>query len=159
MTTPIYLVRHAKAGSRTRWADRDHLRPLTKRGRRQAKALVELFATQPFARILSSSHVRCVETLEPLAWAHGIPVEVADELAEGAATADALQLMLSVAADGPAALCTHGDVLQRSVRALASTGAPLDGGSPLDLAKGSTWILEVTGGAFTRGRYVPPPEV
>ena len=67
MTGPIYLVRHAKAGHRERWTDDDEVRPLTKKGWRQAKALVELFDTQPFARLVSSRYVRCVQTLEPLA--------------------------------------------------------------------------------------------
>ena len=155
MTTPIYLVRHAKAGSRTRWVEPDHLRPLTKPGRRQAKALVKLFAEQPLSRLVSSPYVRCVETLEPLAPARDMEIELADALAEGAG--DALDLMLSLAESGPAALSTHGDVMQLSVGKLAATGIPLRDGNELDLAKGSTWIFDFTDGAFTEARYLPPP--
>jgi broad specificity phosphatase PhoE len=159
VTTPVYLVRHAKAGSRARWEEPDHLRPLTKPGRRQADALVELFAGAPFARLVSSPYVRCVQTLEPLAAARDLAVDVAAELAEGAGADAALELALSLAAAGPAALCTHGDVMQLGVMTLAASGVPLVDGGPFDCAKGSTWILEVAGGSFAGARYVPPPDV
>ena len=155
MTTPVYLVRHAKAGNRLRWTDPDHVRPLTKPGRRQADALVALYAEQPFSRLLSSPYVRCVQTLEPLAEARGLALETADELSEGAPVEGALELLLSIADHGPAALCTHGDVMMFAVEELVSAGVPLAG--PREFKKGATWILEVRGGAFARGRYLPPP--
>src|SRR5262249_55413614 len=64
---PVYLVRHAKAGSREQWRADDDLRPLTTKGWRQAEGLVEAFADRPLASILSSPAVRCVQTVEPLA--------------------------------------------------------------------------------------------
>ena len=156
MSTPVYLVRHAKAGDRLRWAEPDHLRPLTKPGRRQADALDALFAEQPFSRLLSSPYVRCVETLYPLAEARGLALETAEELAEGAPVAAALALMLAVAEDGPAALCTHGDVMMFAVEHLRASGRPLEG--PLEFKKGATWIFAVDEGAFAGARYLPPPE-
>lgn len=155
MTTPVYLVRHAKAESRSRWTDPDHLRPLTKAGRRQAKALPALFEGQSFSRLLSSPYVRCVQTLEPLAEALGLPLETADELSEGAPVNAALALILATAADGPAALCTHGDVMKLAVEGLVAAGVPIE--EPLELKKGATWILEVDGSAVARARYLPPP--
>lgn len=155
MTTPIYFIRHAKAGNRLRWTGPDHLRPLTKAGRRQAKALVALLEPQPFSRLLSSPYARCVQTLEPLAETRGLQLETADELSEGAPAGGALALMLSIAADGPAALCTHGDVMMHAVEELLAAGVPLQG--PLEFKKGATWILEVRDGALARGRYLPPP--
>ena len=155
MTTPVYLVRHAKAGDRTRWTDPDHLRPLTKPGRRQADALDALFADQPFSRLLTSPYVRCVETLYPLAEARGLPLETAGELAEGAPIAGAVALMLAVAADGPAALCTHGDVMWEAVDHVRSAGVTFE--EPLEFKKSATWIFEVDAGAFIGARYVPPP--
>ena len=111
MTTPIYLVRHAKAGNRLRWTQPDELRPLTKSGLWQAEALVTLLADQPFSRLLSSPHVRCVQTLEPLAKARDLPLETTELLAEGASTGAVLELMLSMADGGPSAFSTHGDVM------------------------------------------------
>jgi 8-oxo-dGTP diphosphatase len=155
VTTPVYLVRHAKARNRLRWTQPDHLRPLTKAGRRQAGALVDLFGEQPFTRLLTSPFVRCVETLEPLAQARGLPLETADALAEGAFASAALELVLETARNGPAAFCTHGDVLMWALDDLAAAGVTLE--DPLAYKKGATWILEVEDGAFVRGRYVGPP--
>ncbi|NDG67366.1 MAG: NUDIX hydrolase, partial [Actinobacteria bacterium] len=39
----IYLVRHAKAGSRKNWDDDDTQRPLVESGREQARLLVQKF--------------------------------------------------------------------------------------------------------------------
>ena len=155
MTGPIYLVRHAKAGDRDRWTEHDELRPLTKSGRRQSEALVELFDDQPFARLLSSRYVRCVQTFEPLAEARGLPIELADGLAEGAPRAASIELMLEAAADGPVALSTHGDVMLNALDELTAVGAQLAGSALIQ--KGSTWIFEVADGAFKAGRYLPPP--
>jgi 8-oxo-dGTP diphosphatase len=156
MTTSIYLVRHAKAGNRLRWTEPDELRPLTKPGRRQAEALVEQLAEQPFSRLLSSPYVRCVQTLEPLAQARDRLLETADELAEGMPIDELLELMLSIAVEGPAALCTHGDMMSGVVNELTAAGI-VEG--PPEFKKGATWILGVRGGAFSGARYLPPPIV
>jgi phosphohistidine phosphatase SixA len=155
MTTPLYLVRHAKAGHREQWGEADHLRPLTKSGRRQAEALVALFADQPFSRLLSSHYVRCVQTFEPLAAARGLDVETAGGLAEGSSIGATAELMLAVSADGPAALSTHGDIVENVLDHLQRRGAEITG--PLELQKGSTWVIDVSDGEFSRARYVPPP--
>ncbi len=155
MTSVLYLIRHAKAGHREQSSEPDHLRPLTKAGRRQADALVDQFEGVSLSRLLSSSHVRCVQTLEPLARSRGLPVEAADELVEGAAVEETVALMLAVSADGPAALSTHGDVVQNVLGELKRRRVPLDG--PLEARKGSTWVLDVSKGDFVGARYMPPP--
>jgi broad specificity phosphatase PhoE len=100
------LLRHASAGDREHWDGPDLLRPLDKRGRRQAAELVELLRPFGLRRVVSSPYTRCVETVEPLAAALGLPVEEDDRLAEGAAPgAEAL-----LQEDGVLA-CTHGDVV------------------------------------------------
>jgi 8-oxo-dGTP diphosphatase len=152
---PVFLVRHAKAGSREKWADPDELRPLTKPGRRQAEALVAELAREPVAALVSSRYLRCVQTLEPLGEALGLPVQEHDALAEGSPAEAALELVRSVAALGPAVLSTHGDVQEAAVHSLAAEGVPLAG--PLEFEKGSTWALTVRQGEITSGRYAPPP--
>ena len=102
------LLRHASAGHRRDFdGDDDRLRPLDDRGRRQAAALVEQFAALGVRRVLSSPYVRCVETVEPLAAALGLTVEIDDRLAEGAGRA-AHDLLRQ---DG-AVCCTHGDICE-----------------------------------------------
>ena len=151
----IYLVRHAKAGHRARWTEPDELRPLTKSGWRQAEALVGLFEGQAFTRLVSSRYLRCVQTLEPLAKVRSLPIENAEELAEGAPLTASVDLLLRTAADGPVALSTHGDIIENILSELSRLDVPLDG--PVALAKGSTWIIDVADGAFAGARYVPPP--
>ena len=153
--TVAYLIRHAKAKNRLNWSERDHLRPLTKAGFEQASALPGLYEDQPFSRLLSSPYVRCVQTLEPLAAKRGLPLETADELAEGAPIGAALELMLSVSGAGPAAFCTHADVMMDSIEELLASGVPLDGA--LEFKKAAAWILETRERSFVHGRYLPPP--
>jgi 8-oxo-dGTP diphosphatase len=105
----VVLLRHAHAGDREAWSGDDRLRPLDERGREQALAFRDLLADRRIARIVSSPYVRCVETVEPLAAALGLPVETDDRLGEGASRPDALSL-LSELDDGLA--CTHGDVIE-----------------------------------------------
>jgi 8-oxo-dGTP diphosphatase len=146
-TQRVYLMRHAKAGNRRKWEGPDEERPLTSAGRRQAEMLASLFADAGFAALVSSPYVRCVETLVPLASVLELPVQEHGALAEGASNDDALGLVRAVAALGPVALSTHGDVQRNVVEAVARADAPLEG--PHDFAKGSTWILEVHRGEIT----------
>jgi 8-oxo-dGTP diphosphatase len=146
----VLLVRHAEAGSRERWREDDRLRPLTRRGWRQAEALAEQLHDTPLTRILSSPYVRCVQTVEPLAAARGLTIEPTDDLAEGAGHRPVLRLLDEVAG---AALCTHGDVLQDVLEWLERRGVVLDGG----MAKGSTWVLDTVHGEVVAARYLPPP--
>ena len=89
----LYLIRHAKAGHRQRWEGPDHVRPLTRSGRRQAEALVEQFRDAPFTRLVSSPYVRCRQTLEPLSRERGLPVEDAGELEEGVGANETFRLI------------------------------------------------------------------
>ena len=96
-----------------------------------------------------------MQTLEPLAVDRRFQLEVADELAEGAPIGAALELMLSVSSEGPAAFCTHADVMMDSIEELLAAGVPLDG--PLEFKKAATWILETHDRSCRGGRYLPPP--
>jgi broad specificity phosphatase PhoE/8-oxo-dGTP pyrophosphatase MutT (NUDIX family) len=154
---PIYVIRHAKAGKRERWTGPDELRPLTRAGRRQAEALVGLFAELPLSQLLSSPYVRCVQTLEPLAEARRLPVKTVDALAEGADVGDTFGLVRELAGEGNSALCTHGDVIELLVDELARRDVPLVSSAPIELAKGSTLVLDVVpDGHVVEARYVPP---
>ncbi len=151
----VYLVRHAKALDRAAWTAPDGLRPLSKAGRRQAEALAERFGGLPFARLVSSPSVRCVQTLEPLAGRLAVAVEPLEALAEGSDGAGALDLLLELATHGPVAACTHGDVLLDVLAGLREARVPLSG--PFESRKGSTWVLETDGRTVRRGTYLPPP--
>ena len=62
----VVLLRHASAGHRERWEGDDRLRPLDKKGRRQADALCAILRERGISRVLSSPYVRCTQTVAPL---------------------------------------------------------------------------------------------
>jgi 8-oxo-(d)GTP phosphatase len=153
--TQVHLVRHAKAKNRAEWNEPDDLRPLTKRGRREAAALAERLRTEELARLVSSPFTRCVQTFEPLAQALDLAIETTDLLAEGAEGARALELLVSLSRTESIACCTHGDVLYDVVRSVAATGVRLDG--PVDAPVASTWLLEIADGQVVGGAFVERP--
>jgi 8-oxo-dGTP diphosphatase len=104
------LLRHAAAGDREHWDGDDLHRPLDARGRRQSAELVDLLRPFGVRRVVSSPYVRCVQTVEPLAAALGLRLELDDRLGEGEGRA-ALALIQK---DG-IVLCTHGDVARELV--------------------------------------------
>jgi len=151
----LYLVRHAKAGDRRHWTGRDHLRPLSKRGRQQAIALADALADRGITRILTSPFVRCRQTVGPLAERLGIEIETSDALVEGAESHDAAVLVEKLSGE-TAVLCSHGDVLGEILRHFDRSGSTRDGDR---LEKASTWVLEIEDGRVERTQYVPPPTI
>jgi 8-oxo-dGTP diphosphatase len=162
--TTSYLVRHGAAGDRHAWHDPDELRPLTEEGWRQATALVDLLADAEIDRLVSSPYVRCVQTLEPLAEARGLPIETSPVLAEGAGGKGAVELLSE---DGALVACSHGDVIEEALDLLDAAGVPLEGrprgapqgagSSPGETPKGAAWALEVLDGTIVKGVFLPLP--
>lgn len=149
----IYLVRHAKAGSRSRWEGEDHERPLSTAGYRQARKLRRAFADREVAHVRSSPYVRCVESVRPIASDRGLDVVHDAIFAEGAPVEDALAALL--AAPAGTVVCSHGDLIPALVQLLAGDGLVIEGQT--GWRKGSTWVLEREGQRFVRARYEPPP--
>jgi 8-oxo-dGTP diphosphatase len=147
----IYLVRHAKAGSRREWSD-DDLRPLSPAGHRQAESITDALVDAGIQQIVSSPFVRCRQTLDPLAHRLRLPLELSDALAEGASLTDTLRLLEKVSATN-AALCTHGDVVANVLGHLQQAGVAID---DQRLEKGSIWVLDTRDGEVAGARFIPP---
>jgi 8-oxo-dGTP diphosphatase len=150
----IYLVRHAKAGSRREWRGDDDLRPVSTAGQAQAEALVAALVDCGVTRIVSSPYVRCRQTVDPLGQRLRLPVELSDALAEGATVIDTMRLVDKVSGDHTV-LCTHGDVVGNVLDALEEHGVALPHHK---LEKGSTWVLATTDDEITSAEYLPPQE-
>jgi broad specificity phosphatase PhoE len=171
----VYVVRHGDAEPRDSWAGSDKERPLTGRGVREARALVDRFDIGPLGarthdfnapkqeprptQLLSSSAERCLATLRPLGGACGLPVASAEFLAEGSDAAVVLTRLgeLATAGGGVPVICTHGDVIWGIVELLESFKIPLIG--TVDVKKGSIWVLETEDGSVKAARYIPPGKV
>jgi 8-oxo-(d)GTP phosphatase len=103
----MLLIRHARAGERDEWSGDDRRRSLDDGGRKQAAGLVDALSNYEVTRILSSPYDRCVHTVEPLARARGLEVELRDELGEEHQLDEGVELVRSLL-DQDVAVCGHG---------------------------------------------------
>lgn len=153
----LYLVRHAKAGSRRDWDGDDQLRPLSKAGRTQAKKLAKRLIAEHPSSLISSPYVRCMQTLEALALRLDTDVISDERLAEGDDFSGALELVETVP-DGTV-LCSHGDIIPATMAALERRGCRIL--SEPDWRKATVWVLtrERTGAgtSITTATVWPPP--
>lgn len=185
-TWPLVVVRHAKAVSRGNFSGKDdRKRPLDAVGRAQAEGLVPLLHAFGVRRLVSSSSVRCVDTLRPYAAARGLPLVKKDDLTEEAFAAEphrvARQVRRLLDRGRPVAVCGHGPVLPEMLAEIgrcvpASTAPPADetGATPepagpgavigdavdLGLSKGEILVCHVREGAHpsvvAAERHGPP---
>lgn len=149
----LNLVRHARAISRGEWDGDDLLRPLSDAGRREAKALASYFRDTPIARIIAGPNLRCQQTVEPLAVAKELPIEVDERLGRSEEVARVLELM-PAPDDGPTIFCTHSETITSVVEALELFDP--ERGAELSCKKGSIWRLEGRGYGPSRATYIEP---
>jgi len=155
----LYLVRHAKAGSRRDFKGNDRLRPLSAPGRRQARALADLLGPPLLAAgaktLISSPFLRCIQTIRPLAKVLGGKVETDESLSEGRSFVEVLELLALLPEHS--VICSHGDVIPETMAALERRGCEFT--SAPDWRKASVWVLERDAdGEFIRAECWPPPE-
>ena len=146
-TVPLILLRHAKAAAKSGWKRADSSRPLDDSGRSDAKALADLlacFAASP--RLISSTAVRCVETLGPLAALTGEQVRLERSLyihnqssgtdAAGSGAEITALVRAAIAAGEPTVICAHRENLpvlrEAALTALAGHSADESGIVPAD---------------------------
>jgi 8-oxo-dGTP diphosphatase len=125
-TTPLVIVRHAKAMDRKDWSKKDAARPINSRGRRQSALLVPMLAAYGVASLASSSSSRCVATLIPYSRSRDLDIQRHDKLSEedGADDPKGVAKLVRKIRDGalvanqPTALCVHRPVLPHVLEAL-----------------------------------------
>ena len=131
-TSPLIVLRHAKAMKRSDFeGTKDSLRPLSGKGRRQSKVLVDVLDAYGIETLVSSPFVRCRETLQKFAKYIDTKIEVSDPLSEAghesdpAATAEVVREFLHQ--PEPTVICSHRPVLGTIWETLsAALGADLD---------------------------------
>jgi 8-oxo-(d)GTP phosphatase len=125
-TTPLIILRHAKAMDRKDWSRRDSARPINSRGRRQARMLSPMLAAYGVTKLISSTATRCTSTLLPYAHLREMPVETYSLLTEEEGENDpqgvgslARKIKAAALASGqPTAICGHRPVLPHILDAL-----------------------------------------
>lgn len=152
----LHLLRHAHAGDPETWPGPDDLRPLSKRGRRQAERLGAFLAEHDIRPdvIVSSPKVRAQQTADRVAEALGLRVELDHRLGSGYDLGQLEDIVLASGGDAPM-LVGHDPDLSFAL-------ARLVGGAGLTMRKGALATLEVrqpfrTGGATLR--WLVPPDL
>ena len=132
-THAVVVLRHGGARSRRTWRDDDRERPLLKTGRHQAESLVPLLAAYNVTRLLTSTSLRCLETLTPYADAAGLPLETTRRLSEEDATRKGVRRIVDelVEGDDCAVVCSHRPVMQDLFDALGLENPGLQAGEML----------------------------
>ncbi|MCI4354971.1 MAG: histidine phosphatase family protein [Thermoplasmata archaeon] len=156
----LYLLRHAHAGDPARWESDDADRPLSEKGRRQAKDLGGLLALIDEAPdlFITSPKVRSVQTAEIVAKALRDRVKVVVDERLAGALDPALVTDILLAA-GPAlrpCLVGHDPDFSELLGELVGT-------SPISMRKGTLARVDFAGSEVAPGRgilrYLVPPEV
>lgn len=157
------VVRHARAGRRSRFTGEDTARPLDAVGQRQSDAMVPLLGLFGVAHLHAADRLRCVQTLTPLAQELRTDIVSEPLLTEEAYLADpdasyARLRELSVTGGrghGVTAVCSQG----RAIAPLLNRWAE-EAGVELPESrnrKGSIWVLSLRGDRLVQADHLPSP--
>lgn len=158
-TKTILIVRHATAGSKSRYRGDDRMRPLDKRGRAQAESLVGQLLAFGADTLYAADRTRCHQTIEPLAEELGVSITNEPLLTEEAYAEDrkaARRRILEIAAaDGTPVICTQGKVIPD----LIAWWCDRDGVRPDKSRnrKGSTWVMSSWQGTLVAADHIGSP--
>lgn len=124
-TIPIIILRHAKAMKRADFdGDNDADRPLSGRGRGEAKRLTEVLDAYAIERVHSSPFKRCLSTVNRYAKSIGVDVQLEPAVSESGHASDPSiteQRITELLHDPqPMVICTHRPVLPTVFSALAA---------------------------------------
>lgn len=162
-TRTVLIVRHATAGSKSRYHGDDRKRPLDKNGRAQAESLVGLLLAYGADQLYAADRTRCVQTIEPLAQELGATVTTDEALTEEAYADDkkaARRCFLDIAEEAGRAghtpvICSQGKVIPD----LIEWWCERDGVKPDKSRnrKGSTWVLSLAEGRLIAADHIGSP--
>lgn len=158
-TSRILYVRHARAHERKKWSGDDNLRPLDKKGRRQAEMLVPMLLPYHPTALYSARPDRCQATITPLADELDLPVVVdpilGDEGWVNNMTKAQQRFQEIVDRGGTSVVVGQGVVIPDMIAWLSANGRlPLD---EIQAKKASVWGLSFHDGELTGADYLASP--
>ena len=162
-TSTVLIVRHGRAGRKSRYKGDDKKRPLDKHGRAQAESLVGQLLAFGGDQLFAAPRTRCQQTLEPLAEELGVPVGAEPTLTEesygehkGTGRSRVLEIAKEASAvGGTPVICTQGKVIPD----LIAWWSERDGVKPDKSRnrKGSTWVLSLVGERLVAADHIGSP--
>ncbi|OBB91254.1 NUDIX hydrolase [Mycolicibacterium peregrinum] len=158
-TKTVIVVRHGSAGRRSRFKGDDRKRPLDKKGRAQAEALVAQLLAFGATTLYAADRLRCHQTLEPLGQELGVDIHNEPALTEEAYADDhkaARNRLLDIAARaGTPVICSQGKVIP----GLISWWCERDRVRPATTGnrKGSAWVLSIADGRLLAADHMCSP--
>ena len=158
-TKTVLIVRHATAGSKSRYKGDDRKRPLDKHGRAQAESLVGQLLAFGADALYAADRARCHQTLGPLAEELGVDIHSEPLLTEEAYAdnrkAARYRFLDIAAADGTPVICTQGKVIPD----LIAWWCARDDIRPDKSRnrKGSTWVMSLFDGRLVAADHIGSP--
>ena len=155
-TQSVLVVRHGSAGSKSRFSGDDKIRPLDKKGRAQAEALVAQLSAFGPTDVYAADRVRCHQTVEPLAEELGVTINNEPTLTEEAYADNpkrGRRRVLQIAGSHRTpVICTQGKVIPD----LITWWCERDGVRPDKSRnqKGSTWVLSLAEGRLIAADHI-----
>jgi 8-oxo-dGTP diphosphatase len=155
-TTTVLVVRHGTAGSKSRFKGDDTKRPLDKKGRAQAQALVGQLLAFGATDVYAADRVRCHQTVAPLAQELGVVICNEPTLTEEAYAKrpkDGRRRVLRIAAqDHTPVICTQGKVIPELIGWWCNRDSVRPDKSRN--RKGSTWVLSLWAGRLVAADHL-----
>ncbi len=160
-TTPIVLLRHAKALRREEWEGDDGDRPLDNKGQRQAKRMHSIYQNYGITEIHTSDAQRCIESIEPMAKSLKLIPIYSRDLSEYGyekdkeAPLDYVWTLLKP--DLNVVVCSHNPILPKLVKKLI--GKKNFKKIEMDLLPGEAFILHHRDGEVVAVDWIEAPAV
>lgn len=156
----LLVIRHGKAGRRSRFIGDDTQRPLDSTGIRQAEALVPLLGLYGVNHLHAADRLRCVQTLVPMSQELRADIAIEPALTEEAYAGDpdaafARLAELAAPVSGVRAVCSQGKAIAPLLNRWARD-ADIELPSSRH-RKGSLWMLTLRGSELVQADHLASP--
>jgi 8-oxo-dGTP diphosphatase len=160
-TTPLILLRHAKALKRSDWDGEDSDRPLDNLGQLQAKRLLHEFYPYNISEIHSSDAYRCMQTVEDLSRVLKLSCIIGLDLSEDAYSKDkeaALEYVSTLMNKNKNVLiCSHNPILPKVLKNLVGKKYFKELDSKLEPAE--AWVVHHRDGEVVSVDWLEAPKI